>query len=229
MHQATAPIQSLDPRITRLQLPDEDFVLPPKPRLDQLETYQVFLKTKEGKPWESVGIVHAYDAETAFLFGKEQYTRRGNTNYALGVVPTRLVYQTATSEKSENALKLPLTPSDDSEAGGVTDHSERAQTSETPEPYAVFYQKKRGKHFGFAGLVPAPNGRAAVGQAAETLFSDPCVAVWVFKEADFWHTAPADTDIWDTLPEKQYREAVQYKSMDKITEFKNRQKQALNQ
>lgn len=69
-------IQSLDPRISRENLPDDNTIVPLKP-LDNWETYEVFHQKKRGDQHVHVGIVHAPNDEMALQFGKEQYGRRG--------------------------------------------------------------------------------------------------------------------------------------------------------
>lgn len=71
-------IQSLDPRINRLHIP-ETFNTPPtvKEELDQYQTYEVFCREKTGAHHHHVGSVHAPSAELALSFAKEQYGRRG--------------------------------------------------------------------------------------------------------------------------------------------------------
>ena len=68
-------IQSLDPRISRVDLPSED-EYQAKESLDQWETYEVFHQKARGTHHVHVGSVHAPNAEMAILFGKEQYARR---------------------------------------------------------------------------------------------------------------------------------------------------------
>ena len=41
-----------------------------KESLDQLETFEVFVQAKEGRPYQHEGIVHAPNEDIAFLFGK---------------------------------------------------------------------------------------------------------------------------------------------------------------
>lgn len=69
------PIKSLDPRITREQLPDESDNNPIK-ELHQWQTYEVFHQTKKGDRHIHVGSLHAPNAEMAILLAKEQYARR---------------------------------------------------------------------------------------------------------------------------------------------------------
>ena len=71
-------IQSLDPRITREKI-SEDNPIEPLKALDQWETYEVFHQKKRGDQHMHVGIVHAPNADMALLFGQDQYGRRGIT------------------------------------------------------------------------------------------------------------------------------------------------------
>lgn len=101
-------IQSLDPRITRALLPEEQHTV----MLDSnelFETYEVFHQAKTGGRHTHVGSVHAPDAEMAYLFAKEQYGRRMATT-SLWVVKTSdifttendaTLYETATSNDKE--------------------------------------------------------------------------------------------------------------------------------
>lgn len=69
---------SLDPRVNRMNLPEEtqkgEQVVNQK---DYWITFEVFLQKKKGTQHSHAGIVHAPDAETALVFAKEQFTRRG--------------------------------------------------------------------------------------------------------------------------------------------------------
>lgn len=83
-----ATIISLDPRITRAQLPEEEpLTHEPKPEMDQFQTFEVFHQQKSGARHVHVGCVHAPNADMALLMAKEQYGRRGQT-YNLWVVCT---------------------------------------------------------------------------------------------------------------------------------------------
>jgi len=68
-------LESLDPRISRSELPEENQYVP-KADLDQWETYEVFHQTSRGAQHVHVGSVHAASAELALIFAKEQYARR---------------------------------------------------------------------------------------------------------------------------------------------------------
>lgn len=70
-------IQSLDPRITRLAIPDDGSQPATKESLDQLETFEVFHQAKRGAQPVHVGSLHASSPELALVLAKEQYARRG--------------------------------------------------------------------------------------------------------------------------------------------------------
>ncbi len=85
-------IQSLDPRIQRAEIPqDEESPMNPLPPLDQHETYEVFHMDKRGEQPVRVGSLHAPNPEIALLFAKEQYGRRSRT-VSLWVVRTADIY-----------------------------------------------------------------------------------------------------------------------------------------
>jgi len=69
-------IDSLDPRVTRLALPETPADTLELPDLDQWQTYEVFHQQSRGDQHKHVGIVHAPNAEMALVFAKEQYARR---------------------------------------------------------------------------------------------------------------------------------------------------------
>jgi ring-1,2-phenylacetyl-CoA epoxidase subunit PaaB len=69
-------IKSLDPRITREEI-DKDKEFEGAKEMDQWQTYEVFHQVKRGQHHQHVGCVHAPSPEMAVLFGKEQYSRRG--------------------------------------------------------------------------------------------------------------------------------------------------------
>ena len=117
-------IKSLDPRITREEIELNNPIDPLK-EFDQWETYEVFHQKKRGDQHMHVGIVHAPNAEMAFLFAKEQFGRRGTS-----------------------------------------------------------------------------------------------VNIWVVKTTNVYTSEYDDSDIFDTIPEKLYREAAGYKVMDKINKYK---------
>lgn len=199
-------LSSLDPRISRLGLPADAPALPPKPELDQFETYEVFHQKKDGTAYTYVGPVHAPEADVAFLFAKEQYSRRFPCT-GMWVVPTRAVQVTAYVGDQDSAYDT--LPAAAVEASGAA------------EDYEIFHLKKRGKAHVHVGTVQAAAAAAAL-QAAKAAFGAqrPVVNVWVVRSADLLRSDAADRDIWATTPEKKYRDAIAYKVQDRIERFK---------
>lgn len=194
---------SFDPRVTRLHLTTD--AAAPKTSLDQLETYEVFHQRKEGQPMTYVGPVHAAGLEVAFLFGKEQYSRRFACT-GLWVCATRDVLVTAYTDEAVSVYgtlaELPVPTG----AG---------------EAYEIFHLKKRGKGHVHAGTVPGESPLDALA-AARAQFGEvtPCVNVWVVPAAAFLRSADEDRDIWATVTEKKYRDAINWKVQDRIDRFK---------
>ena len=80
-------IKSLDPRVTRLEIPADEASFEPLAPLDQHETFEVFHQEKRGEHPVHVGSLHAPDRDLALVMAKEQYGRRSRT-VALWVVAT---------------------------------------------------------------------------------------------------------------------------------------------
>ncbi|MBF9255390.1 phenylacetic acid degradation b [Pontibacter sp. 172403-2] len=205
-------LKSLDPRVTRLHLPDGE--VPPmeeKPALDQFETYEAFHQKKESTPHAYAGPVHAPNEDVAFLFAKEQYSRRFPC-VSLWVVRTENIQVTPYANDGENVYDILRVEAP-------------ATQSEQPEPYEIFHLKKRGKAHTHVGRVVATSYQEAL-QEAKNQFGDkaPIVNVWVVKSKDVLQSAEDDKDMWATTPDKKYREAIAYKVMDKITKYKEENK-----
>lgn len=205
-------LKSLDPRVTRLNLPDGEVpAMEPKQELDQFETYEAFHQKKDGAAFTYVGPVHAPNEAVAFLFAKEQYSRRFAC-VGLWVIRTENIQVTPYGNDGENIY-------DTLRAAQLTEQGEQ------PELYEIFHLKKRGKAHTHAGRVMATSYLAAL-QEAHTAFGEkgPIVNVWVVKSKDVLQSAEEDKDMWTTIPEKKYREAIAYKVMDKITKYKEENK-----
>ena len=201
---------SLDPRVTRLHLPNDaaaDQPDTPKSALDQLETYEVFHQRKEGQAFTYVGPVHAASLDVAFLFGKEQYSRRFPC-VGMWVCATRDVLLTAYTD----------------EAVSVYSTLDLPAATGAGEAYEIFHLKKRGKGHVHAGTVVAASPTDALA-AARVQFGDvvPCVNVWVVRTADLLRSADEDADMWATVTEKKYRDAINWKVQDRIERFKAEQ------
>jgi ring-1,2-phenylacetyl-CoA epoxidase subunit PaaB len=216
-----AMISSHDPRMNRLGLPDSPAAAAAKEAFDQFETYEVFHQKKEGAPFMYVGPVHAPEADVAFLFAKEQFSRRFACT-GLWVVPTAAITVTAYVGDQESAYDT--IPALATETSAEPDESVTAEAAFAAgeEDYDVFHLKKRGKAHQHVGKVRAASAADAL-QVAKAVFGalpGPVVNVWVARSADFLCSDTADQDIWDTTPDKKYRDATAYRVQDRIEKFK---------
>ena len=88
------------------------------------------------------------------------------------------------------------------------------------ETYEVFHQKKRGEQHLHVGIVHAPNPEIALLFAKEQFGRRRVTAnIWVVRSRDVIASEYEDQDIWETVPEKTYREASDYYVMDRIRKF----------
>jgi ring-1,2-phenylacetyl-CoA epoxidase subunit PaaB len=199
-------MKSLDPRVNRLNIPEGTLV--PKVALDQFGTYEVFVEIKEGKGYRHEGIVHAPNIDMAYLFAKEQFSRRFMCS-GIFVVETRNVFVTALTEDKDN----------------IYSHiSDTYPEDGNEEQYEIFNLLKRGKQHQHIGSVPAKNHQQALALAKPNFINgDPVYNVWVVKTSDILFTNEEDKIMWDTLPDKKFRDASDYRAADKIKEFKERQ------
>ena len=216
-------IQSHDPRMNRLGLPDAPVAKATKTALDQFGTYEVFHQKKEGAPFVYVGPVHAPEADVAFLFAKEQFSRRFACT-GLWVVPTAAITVTDYVGDQESAYDtLPLLKNPAQPAPGPADDTaaEEAAYAAGEEDYDIFHLKKRGKAHQHVGKVRASSPAEAL-QVAKAVFGEqrPVVNVWAVRAADVLRSDDEDRDIWSTTPEKKYRDAISYKVQDRIEKFK---------
>jgi|DewCreStandDraft_5_1066085.scaffolds.fasta_scaffold00439_35 ring-1,2-phenylacetyl-CoA epoxidase subunit PaaB len=69
-------LRSLDPRVERLGIPQEQPAFEGVPEGSHLQTFEVFHQAKSGARHIHVGSIHAPNAELAMVFAKEQYARR---------------------------------------------------------------------------------------------------------------------------------------------------------
>ena len=219
-------IHSLDPRMNRLGLA-ETAPMAAKAALDQFETYEVFHQKKEGAPFVYVGPVHAPEADLAFLFAKEQYSRRF-TCTGLWVVPTSAITVTEYAGDTESAYDtLPLLPRPAAPVPVDESVVEEAAYAAGEEDYDVFHLKKRGKAHQHVGKVRAATPADAL-QVAKAAFGEqrPVVNVWAVRSADVLCSNADDRDIWTTTADKKYRDAISYKVQDRIEKFKAENPQA---
>lgn len=204
-----SPLISLDPRITRLGVYEvTPEMLVPKTALDQFETYEAFFQKKENAPYEHTGPVHAPHAELAYLFAKEQYSRRGNTCTGICVIRTEDIQTSATGDNDKNIYDL-IIPRGEIDLSGPV------------QSYDIFHMKKRGAQHQHVGRVEARSHEEALYKAKQQFGeAGPVVNVWVAASRDIRFSTPEEKSFWDTLPLKKYREAIVYKVQDRIDRFK---------
>jgi ring-1,2-phenylacetyl-CoA epoxidase subunit PaaB len=93
------------------------------------------------------------------------------------------------------------------------------------ETYEVFHQKKRGDQHEHAGIVHAPNPEMALLFGKEQYGRRGLsVNIWVVKTSHVFASDYDDADIFETVPDKQYREAGGYRVMDMINKYKKENK-----
>lgn len=198
-------IQSLDPRVTRLGIPAQQEEPTEEVTENQFITFQVFTQRKEDKPFEHVGIVHAPNIEMALIFAKEQYSRRFVCS-GLAVANTTKVKITAVTEAKEDIYDFIREP---------------AEVNPQKEPFEIFHLNKRGKQTVHAGSVEAGSFEEAAWQAKKLYQSDkPVYNLWLIRREDVRFIDEEDKDIWATLADKNYRDAIDYKATDKLKAFK---------
>lgn len=201
-------MHSLDPRINRWSLQPSDQKDYGNPPLDQLPTYEVFLQLKEGKAFEHVGIVHAATSDMAFIFAKEQFSRR-YTCTGMWVVATDLVWVSDYMDMEDNIYDR------------IDQQSTGKSTESKEEAYHVFHLSKRGKQHKHVGQVLAKNLQQALQNAKNQFDTGKAILnVWLIKVEDIQSTSTEDRAIWSTLREKTHREVISYRAGDKLEAFK---------
>jgi len=194
-------IEILDPRLKRLHLQTGE--TPAKPKLDQLPTYEVFVQAKEPRPFKHEGGVHATSIEMALVFAKEQYTRRGICS-GIWIVSTKDIIVT---DFTDNNID-------------IYDQFHGQQDCDGDE-YSMFHMVKRGTQHSFAGVVKASSPEQALACAKNSIErKKPVLNVWLVKTADIRKTTEEDKAMWETTPEKLFREAIDYKTAEKLKAFK---------
>lgn len=197
-------MEILDPRLRRLDLLSGD--QPGKENLDQLPTYEVFLQVKEPRAYKHEGCVHSTSLPMALIFAKEQFSRRGMCS-GLWVVDTKDVFVT---DYTDNETDIYDQVESLSSAGDIE--------------FSIFHMIKRGTQHSFAGTVEANSAKEAL-QVAKTSIErkKPVLNAWIIKTSAILKTDIADREMWETTPKKLFREAIDYKTQEKLNEFKSKQ------
>jgi ring-1,2-phenylacetyl-CoA epoxidase subunit PaaB len=87
--------------------------------------------------------------------------------------------------------------------------------------WEVFHQEKRGKQAVHAGIVHAPTADMALILAKEQYARRGKTAnLWVVKTSDVYTFNSEDDDMFETVPEKTYRDPGFYKVRDRIEAYR---------
>lgn len=197
-------METLDPRFKRLDLLTEGESH--KEALDQLPTYEVFVQVKEPRAYKHEGCVHATSLAMALIFAKEQFSRRGMCS-GIWVVDTRDIMVTDYTDNAEDIYERLA-----------------GQSESSGQEYGIFHMIKRGTQHSYAGAVMANSPKEALQVAKETIErKKPVLNAWVIPMDRLLKTAISDRGMWETTPKKLFREAIDYKTQEKLKEYKSRQ------
>ncbi len=101
------------------------------------------------------------------------------------------------------------------------------QEKENWETWEVFHQEKRGEQHQHVGIVHAPNAELAMIFAKEQYGRRKKTSnLWVVKTEHIIALPTEDADFFDTVAEKDYREAWGFKVRDKINQYKKKMKES---
>ena len=196
-------MNSIDPRVNRLPKIGHHSLALPKAPLDQFGTFEVFVQPRAGKPFQHEGIVHAPNREMAFILAKEAFTRRFNCT-SLYVADTRHIFVSAMTEANRNVYDL---------------IAENVESNGQKESFEIYHLLKRGKQHVHAGTVQAASPQHAMACAKKEFSEKNALNVWALRTSDIRFTAPDEKNLWETLPEKKFRDASDYKGGEKLKEL----------
>jgi ring-1,2-phenylacetyl-CoA epoxidase subunit PaaB len=91
--------------------------------------------------------------------------------------------------------------------------------------WEVFHQDKRGKQVVHCGIVHASTPEMALVLAKEQYARrGKTTNLWVAKTTDVYTFSSEDEDIFETTPEKTFRDPAAYKVRDRIEKFQKQNK-----
>lgn len=94
------------------------------------------------------------------------------------------------------------------------------------ETYEVFHQQKSGAHHMHVGSVHAPSKELALILAKEQYGRrGQTTNLWVVNTADILTMRAEDSDVFETTPEKKYRDVAAYMVRNKVEAFKQAQQE----
>jgi len=171
----------------------------------QWPRYEVFKQDRPGKPHESVGTVHAVDAEMALQNGRDLFVRRPKC-HSLWVVRADVIFSKTAQELAQDDDWL-----DETRTGSL-------------QTYLVFQKQteRRGMTFTtHVGEVEATTPVDAMGRALETFSSEEIFVWWVLPQTAVTCSEEADIPSMFIPPtEKKYRLPNQYRTVFTLQKIK---------
>lgn len=172
----------------------------------QWPRYEVFKQDRPGKPHESVGTVHAVDAEMALQNGRDVFARRPKC-HSLWVVRADAIYsKTAQALADDNSWR------------------ENLQTDGPPQTYLIFQKQteRRGMTFTtHAGQVEAASPAHALSLAIDQFPAEELYVWWVCPAAAVTSSLESDIDSMFVPPmSKKYRLPNQYRTIFTMQKIK---------
>jgi len=92
------------------------------------------------------------------------------------------------------------------------------------EKFEMFILLRRGKQHIHAGTVFAGSAKEAMNKIKSEWSGKPVFNIWAIPTKDFRFTEVVESDLWQTLPEKKFRDAADYKGGDKLKQVVEKQK-----
>lgn len=171
----------------------------------QWPLYEVFMQEKAERPFQSVGAVHAADAEMAILNARTVFVRRPAC-HTLWVVPHSAILMRTSEELAD-------------------DEEDDADTGE-PQRYQIFQktsQRRAMVYVGHVGEITAVSPQHALRQAIDTFGSSEDVFVWwVVPNAAITSTDDDDIDsLFAPAYDKIYRQPSAYRTFTAIRKAKH--------
>ena len=103
--------------------------------------------------------------------------------------------------------------------------SEEQHTNSHLITWEVFHQEKKGKQVIHVGIVHAPTAELALILAKEQYGRRGATTnIWVAKTSDVYSFSSEDEDIFETTPEKTFRNPEFYKVRDRIEAYQAKHK-----
>lgn len=171
----------------------------------QWPRYEVFKQDRPGKPHESVGTVHAVDAEMALQNGRDLFARRPKC-HSLWVVRVDAIFAKTAQELARD------------------DHWQVEADSGPLQTFLVFQKltERRGMTFTtHVGEVEATSAANALKKALQTDVDDEVFVWWVVPQTAVTSSEEADIASMFLAPtEKKYRMPNQYRTVFTMQKIK---------